>query len=58
MKSGDAPAGDSPSSKEDHVARSPWFEIEIERESLGEGRISEVLGDDVEMPLALGRSGE
>ena len=37
--------------------RSPWLEIEIERESQGEGRISEVPGNDVEMRLALGRSG-
>ena len=44
--------------KEDDVARSPWFKIEIERESHGEGRINEVLDDDVEMLLALGRSGE
>jgi len=58
MKSVGAPAGDAPSLKKDDVARSPWFEIKIERESHGEGRISEVLGDDVETPLALGRSGE
>ena len=44
--------------QEDDVARSPWFEIEIERDSHGEGRISEVLGDDIEIPLDLGRSGE
>jgi len=58
MKSEGGPAGDVFSSKEDDVARSPWFGIEIEIESHGEGRISEVLGDDIEMPLALGRSGE
>ena len=44
--------------KEDDVARSPLLEIEIERESYGEGRVSEVLGDNVEMRFVLGRSGE
>jgi len=34
------------------------FEIEIERGLHGENQISEVWGDDVEIRLSLGRSGE
>ena len=58
MKSEGGSARDVFSYKEDDVARSPWFGIEVERESHGGGRVSEVLSDDIEMPLALGRSGE
>jgi len=43
---------------EDDVAKSPWLEIEREKGSHGEGRISEVLGDNVEIRLFLGRSGK
>jgi len=34
------------------------FEIEIERGLHGENQISKVLGDNVEIRLSLGRSGE
>jgi len=58
MKSEGGPARDVFSKREDDVARSPWFGIEVERESHGGGHVSEVLSEDVEMPLALGKSGE
>ena len=40
------------------VAGNPWLEIEIERALRGESQISEVLGDNVEISLSFGRSGE
>ena len=43
---------------ENGIAESPWLGIEIERALHGESQISEVLGDNVEIRLSFGRSGE
>jgi len=44
--------------KENGIAENPWLGIEIERTLRGESQISEVLGDNVEIRLSFGRSGE